>query len=381
MDVFIRRNDTRACTSPGFAISGAAVFLAIMIACGGEQRGTEKAVQESAATLTAAAASGGADLTGAGSTFAYPLYSKWAGDYDSKTGVKINYQSIGSGGGIRQFSEQTVDFGGTDAPMTDEEIAKATGGAVLHVPTAMGADVVMYNLSVVTQPLKMTPDVIADIYMGKITKWNDPRLTALNPGVALPNQDVVVVHRSDGSGTTYVWTDYLTTVNPDWATSVGRGKDVKWPVGIGGKGNEGVAGQVKQLPGAIGYVELAYAVQNASPVALIRNSAGQYVAPSVASITAAAAGVASGLSANTDYRISIINAPGHDAYPISSMTWVILYRNQSDPAKGKKLVDFLRWGLSDGQKLESALNYAPLPDAMLAPLRARLDLITYGAAH
>ena len=332
--------------------------------------------------LAGTAAAQTVQINGAGATFPYPIYSKWFSEYNKiHPDVEINYQSIGSGGGIRQFAEQTVDFGGTDAPMTDEELAKAKGGAVLHVPTAMGADVVIYNLPGVTQPLKMTPDVIADIYLGKLTKWNDQRLAALNPGVTLPSQDIIVVHRSDGSGTTYVWTDYLTTVSPEWAKQVGRAKDVKWPVGLGGKGNEGVAGQVKQLAGAIGYVELAYAVQNAASVALVRNAAGQYVAPSVTSITAAAAGVANGLPANTDYRISIINAPGHDAYPISSMTWIILYRKQTDAVKGKKLVDFLRWGLSAGQKLEPALDYAPLPDAMLAPLRARVGSVTIAAAH
>jgi len=219
--------------------------------------------------------------------------------------------------------------------------------------------------------------------IGSFTRSNGrtQRLAALNPGVTLPSQDIIVVHRSDGSGTTYVWTDYLTTVSPEWAKQVGRAKDVKWPVGLGGKGNEGVAGQVKQLAGAIGYVELAYAVQNAASVALVPNAAGQCVASSVASITAAAAGVANGLPANTDYRISIINAPGHNAYPISSMTWIILYRKQTDAVKGKKLVDFLRWGLSDGQKLEPALDYAPLPDAMLAPLRARVDSVTIAGAQ
>ena len=280
-------------------LSSVALFIVLLSACGGAKNDNATGSQGATTSESVAAASDGADVTGAGSTFAFPLYSKWAGDYAAKAGTKINYQSIGSGNGIRQFSEQTVDFGGTDAPMTDEEISRAKGGPVLHVPTAMGADAVVYNLPAVAQRLKMTPDVIADIYLGKITKWNDQRLATLNGGVTLPNQDIVVVHRSDDSGTTYVWTDYLTTVSPAWAKSVGRGKDVKWPVGIGSKGNEGVAGQVKQLPGAIGYVELAYAVRDASSVALIRNASGQFVAPSVASITAAAAGVANGLAANT----------------------------------------------------------------------------------
>lgn len=324
---------------------------------------------------------GGSDLTGAGSTFAYPLYSKWASDYAAKTGVKINYQSTGSGGGIRQLSEQTVDFGGSDAPMTDAEIAKAKGGSLLHVPTALGADVITYNLPTVKVPLNMTGDVIARIFLGQIAKWNDRAITSLNPSVALPAQDILVVHRSDGSGTTYVFTDYLTAVSPVWAKGPGRGKEVPWPVGLGGKGNEGVTGQVKQAPGAIGYVELAYARKNELPVAAVRNAAGNFIAPSVQSITAAAAGVAEKLPANTDYRISIVNAPGADAYPISSFTWILLYQNQRDATKGKSLVDFLRWGLTDGQELEAALDYAPLPSALTGPLIKRLDTISIGSGR
>ena len=318
------------------------------------------------------------DLTGAGSTFAYPLYSRWASDYAAKTGVKVNYQSIGSGGGIRQFSEMTVDFGATDGPMSDDELSKAKGGAVLHVPVAMGADVLVYNLPGVTNALKTSPDVIADIFLGRITKWNDRRIAALNRGVALPAKDILVVHRSDGSGTTYIWTDYLTAVSPAWANSVGKGKDVKWPVGLGAKGNEGVAGQVKQLPGSVGYVELAYARQNKLSYALIRNAAGQFVAPTIASVTAAAAAVAKGLPANTDYRVSIINAPGKDAYPVSSMTWALIYVAQTDAVKGRNLLDFLRYGLADGQQSAQSLDYAPLPKPMLAQLAKRLSAVTFG---
>jgi phosphate transport system substrate-binding protein len=326
------------------------------------------------AVLAAVASVGGAqELTGAGSTFAYPLYSRWASDYAAKTGVRVNYQSIGSGGGIRQFSEMTVDFGGTDAPMTDDEISKAKGGPVLHIPVAMGADVIVYNLPSVTKELRMSPAVIADIFLGKVTKWNDKGLAALNPGVALPNDDILVVHRSDGSGTTYIWTDYLTAVSPAWAAQVGKGKDVKWPVGLGGKGNEGVAGQVKQLPGSIGYVELAYARQNHLAYALVQNSSGNFVAPTIASVTAAAAGVAKGLPANTDFRVSIINAPGKDAYPISSMTWALVYARQADGVKGKNLVSFLRYGIAQaGQAAAEQLDYAPLPRNVVKMLEKRL---------
>ena len=320
----------------------------------------------------------GADLAGAGSTFAYPLYSKWATVYASKTGVGVTYESIGSGDGIRRFSDQTIDFGGTDGPMTDAELANAKGGAVLHIPTAMGAVVVTYNVPGVTVPLRFSPDVLADIFLGTITKWNDPRLGDLNPSAKLPDQDVLVVHRSDGSGTTFVWTDYLSAVSPEWAKAPGRGKAVAWPVGVGERGNDGVAGQVKQTPGTIGYVELAYARQIGSPVGIVRNAAGTYVQASVESIASAAAGVAEKLPPGTDYRVSIVDAPGADAYPIASFTWILVYKNQRDATKGRNLVDFLRWALNDGQQLEPALGYAPLPASRLAPLRARLDSIQLG---
>ncbi len=229
------------------------------------------------------------DLTGAGATFPYPIYSKWFSDYAQRTGVKINYQSIGSGGGIRQLSEQTVDFGASDSPMSDQELANAKGGPVLHFPTVMGAVVITYNVPGVNRPLNFTGDVIADIFSGKITKWNDARIVAQNRGVTLPNSDILIVHRSDGSGTTYIFSDYLTAVSPSWSGTLGKGKEIKWPVGLGGKGNEGVAGQVKQSPGSIGYVELAYAKQNKLPYANVRNAAGRYVTPSIASVTKSAA--------------------------------------------------------------------------------------------
>jgi len=337
------------------------------------------AVALSASALHAAfAPAQSVDLTGAGATFPYPIYSKWFADYARQTGIKINYQSIGSGGGIRQLSEQTVDFGAADSPMSDDELAKAKGGRVLHFPTVMGAVVITYNLPGVSRPLNLSGDVIADIFNGKITKWNDARIVAQNRGVSLPNSDVLVVHRTDGSGTTYIFSDYLSAVSPSWSTTLGRGKEIKWPVGLGGKGNEGVAGQVKQIRGAIGYVELAYAKQNKLPYAKVRNAAGVFVTPTIASVTAAAAGMR--LPQNTDYRVSIVNAPGKDSYPISSMTWLLVYKNQLDRTKGQKLVDFLRWAYTSGEKAAESLDYAPLPPALRARLEKRLATINIGAA-
>jgi phosphate transport system substrate-binding protein len=334
----------------------------------------------SSTASSTASSGGGADLTGAGATFPYPIYSKWFSDYANATGIKINYQSIGSGGGVRQISEQTVDFGASDGPMSDEELAKAKGGPILHIPTVLGADVITYNVPGVTAVLKLTPSVIADIFMGRIKKWNDTRLASLNPGVTLPNQDILVVHRSDGSGTTYIFTDYLDKVSPAWHTSVGKGKEVKWPVGLGGKGNEGVSGQVKQTPGAVGYVELAYAKQNNLPAALVRNKAGQYVGASVPAVTAAAAGVAQSLPANTDYRISIVDAPGAQSYPISSFTWLLIYQHQKDAVKGKKLVDFLNWAMTEGEKSAPTLDYAPLPTEMVTTVKAKIATIDLAGA-
>jgi phosphate transport system substrate-binding protein len=347
-----------------------AALVLFAVACA---KGNEN--QSATASSTSSSSGQSVDLTGAGATFPYPMYSKWFAEYAKVTGVRINYQSIGSGGGIRQLSEQTVDFGASDSPMSDEEMSKAKGGPVVHIPTVLGADVVTYNLPGVTTPLRFTPEVIAAIFMGRIKKWNDSRLASLNTGVALPNQDILVVHRSDGSGTTYIFTDYLTTAVPAWKASVGKGKEVKWPVGLGGKGNEGVAGQVKQTPGSIGYVELAYAKQNNLPVAAIRNKSGQFVAASVAAVTAAAAGAAAALPPNTDYRISIVDAPGADSYPISSFTWILVYQKQQDPVKGKKLVDFLNWALTDGEKMAGPLDYAPLPSKMSASVREKLKTI------
>ena len=336
------------------------------------------------ALLTTAVASGiaaaqGIELTGAGSSFAYPIYSKWAAEYVQKAGVKVNYQSIGSSGGIRQLSEGTVDFGASDGPMTDEQISKAKGGPILHIPTVLGAVAITYNLAEVKRPLKLTGEVLAGIYLGKITKWNDRQIASLNPGLELPNQDIVVVHRSDGSGTTFIFTDYLSAVSSAWASGPGKAQSINWPVGLGGKGSEGVTGQVKQVPGAIGYVELSYAKQNHLPVALVRNAAGQWVAPTIEGVTAAAAGAVAKLPPNTDYRISIVNAPGKTAYPISSFTWILIYKNPSNPAKAKALVDFIRWGLHDGEQFASSLDYAPLPPVMVRMLDKQLDQVNVAA--
>jgi phosphate transport system substrate-binding protein len=352
-----------------FFVNGRALLalaLGAMAACGGEKR-------EPSST-----SGGGTDLTGAGATFPYPIYSKWFADYAAQKGVKINYQSIGSGGGIRQLSEGTVDFGASDAPMSDAELAQAKG-PVLHFPTVIGAVVITYNLPGVAQPLKLTGDVVAAIYQGRITKWNDSRIAALNPGVTFPTSDVLVVHRSDGSGTTYIFSDYLSSVSPSWAKAPGKGKELAWPVGIGAKGNEGVSGQVKQTPGAIGYVELAYAKQNNLPAAALKNVAGEFVTPSIESATKAAAGAAEQLPANTDYRISIVNAPGAGAYPIASFTWLLVYQQQRDAVKGEKLKGFLHWYLTEGEQSAATLDYAPLPDNMVTRLQARVDSVHVSA--
>jgi phosphate transport system substrate-binding protein len=349
------------------------VAAASVVACGDSSG--RSSTDTAAAAGGSAQSSSGAALTGAGATFPAPLYSKWFDSYATKTGVKINYQSIGSGGGIRQLSEQTVDFGASDAPMSDAELARAKGGPVLHIPTVLGAVVIIYNLPQVSTGLKLSGDVVAAIFQGQITKWNDPRIASLNAGVTLPATDILVVHRSDGSGTTYVFSDYLASVSPAWATKPGKGKELQWPVGLGGKGNEGVTGQVKQTPGAIGYAELAYATQNKLPMASIRNAEGEFVAPAIESITAAAAGAAGKLPPGTDYRVSIVNAPGKGVYPISSFTWILAYQKQADAEKGKKLKDFLVWALSEGQGMAAGLDYAPLPDAVRTALAAKVASI------
>jgi phosphate transport system substrate-binding protein len=301
-------------------------------------------------------------LNGAGATFPYPMYSKWFSEYHKlHPDIQINYQSIGSGGGIRQVINGTVDFGASDGPMTDEMLKEAKT-KILHMPTVLGADVPAYNIPGVTAELKFTPEALAGIFLGKITKWNDKALTGVNPGVNLPDRDIIVVHRSDGSGTTYIWTDYLSKISPEWQSQVGKGTSVKWPIGLGGKGNEGVAGSIRQLQGSIGYVELIYAVQNNIPYGSVKNAAGNFVKASLESVTAAAA---SSPKMPADFRVSITNAPGKDAYPISSFTWLLIPAQSKDPAKGKILADFLNWMVTDGQKMTAALSYAPLPEGVV----------------
>ncbi len=312
-------------------------------------------------------------VNGAGATFPYPIYSKWFDRFAKvDPAVRFNYQSIGSGGGIRQIIERTVDFGASDGPMTDEQLRKAPA-ALLHIPTVLGAVAATYNVPG-SPKLHFPPDVLADIFLGKITRWDDARIKAANPGVTLAAQPILVVHRSDGSGTTYIWTDYLSKVSAEWRQKVGRGTSVKWPTGLGGKGNEGVAGQIKNTPGALGYVELAYAITNHLPVASIRNRAGKLVEPTIASTTAAAASAAKTMPA--DFRVSITDAPGADAYPIASFTWLLVYREQSDAVKGQALVKFLRWAVHDGQALAPELLYAPLPAEVVKQVNAKIGEIT-----
>jgi phosphate transport system substrate-binding protein len=315
-------------------------------------------------------------LTGAGATFPYPIYSKWVLEYATvRPNMQINYQSIGSGGGIRQFTDHTVDFGATDGPMADSQIT-AVGGNVLHIPTVLGAVVPIYEVPGVTQQLRFTPDVLAGVFLGQITRWNDSRITAANPGVPLPERDIVVVHRSDGSGTTYIFTDYLSKVSPDWAGRVGKGTAVNWPAGLGGRGNEGVASTVRGTPGAIGYVELIYAVQNRIPFGTVRNHAGQFVAASLASTTAAAASAT--FTADTDFRVSITDAAGDAAYPIASFTWLLIPRQISDPVKARALLEFIWWATHDGQRFAEALSYASLPGPVVGLIEARLRSVTAG---
>jgi phosphate transport system substrate-binding protein len=309
-------------------------------------------------------------INGAGATFPYPIYSKWFDEYTKvDPSVRFNYQSIGSGGGQKQIMAQTVDFGASDGPMSDENLAKAPG-KLLHIPTVAGAVVISYNLPG-NPALTFDGDTIADMYLGKIKKWNDPKIAALNPGVKLPDNDVVVVHRSDGSGTTFIFTDYLSKVSPEWKQKVGNNTSVKWPTGLGAKGNEGVSGQVKQVPGAVGYVELIYALQNKMDFAQLKNAAGKVVKPSLESVTAAL----STAEIPDDFRFSMTNAPGPDAYPISGATWLLVYQQQKDPSKGKKLIEFLKWAMSKGEGMAKALDYAPLPDSVQQRVLKRIDEI------
>lgn len=317
-------------------------------------------------------------LNGAGATFPNIIYQTWILTYNQKfDNVEINYQSIGSGGGIRQFSDKTVDFGGTDAPMTDSAIATIEGN-VYHLPTVLGAVVPTYNLPGVTQALRFSPEVLADIFLGKITKWNDARIASDNPGVTLPNQDVIVVHRSDGSGTSFVWTDYLSKVSSEWLQKVGRGTSVNWPVGLGGRGNEGVTATVRQTPGAIGYVELGYALINKMAFGTVRNKSGNWITPSIESVTAAASGAMGEMGPNTDFRVSLTDSPGAQAYPIASFTWLLVRKQYPDASKARELVKFIWWSVTEGQAKAPTLGYAPLPKEMLPWVQARLKTISGG---
>ncbi|HLC21415.1 MAG TPA: phosphate ABC transporter substrate-binding protein PstS [Candidatus Methylomirabilis sp.] len=313
-------------------------------------------------------------MNGAGATFPYPLYSKWFDEYAKlDQSARFNYQSIGSGGGIRQIIARTVDFGATDGPMTDEQLKQARG-ELFHVPMVMGAVVATYNLPG-SPKLRFAPELLADIFLGKVTKWNDPRIAALNSEVSLPNQPIIVVHRSDGSGTTYIWVDYLFKVSKEWETKVGRGTSVNWPVGLGGKGNEGVAGQVKGMPGALGYVELAYAVTNKLPIAAIRNRSGKFVEPSIESTTAAAAAAAREMP--SDFRVSLTDAPGDHAYTVAGFTWILVYKEQADEVRGRAMARFLNWAIHDGQKYAPSLLYAPLPPQVVKLVDAKIKQITH----
>jgi phosphate transport system substrate-binding protein len=317
-------------------------------------------------------------LNGAGATFPYVIYSKWFDVYHTKTGIEFNYQSIGSGGGIKQVIEGTVDFGATDGPMTPDQLKDAAtkqGTDVLHIPTVMGAVVVTYNVPEIGAGLKLTPAVLASIFLGEITKWNDSKILELNAGKLLPDQQIIVAHRSDGSGTSFIFTDYLTKVSKEWEAKVGKGTSVNWPVGLGGKGNEGVTGLVKQSPGSIGYVELAYAVKNNLPYAWMKNKSGTFVEPTLESVTAAAASSAKNLP--DDLRVSITDADGKNSYPISGFTWLLVYKHMKDKEKGEALVKFLRWAMGEGQSYAKNLLYAPLPKEVVKRCEVKIGQIQY----
>ena len=317
-------------------------------------------------------------LNGAGATFPNIIYQTWVLTYNQKfDNIEINYQSIGSGGGIRQFSDKTVDFGGTDAPMTDSAIA-AIQGNVLHIPTVLGAVVPIYNLAGLSASLKFTPDILADLFLGKITTWNDPRIASVNAGVKLPNQDIIIVHRSDGSGTTFVWVDYLSKVSAEWAQKVGKGTSVNWPVGLGGRGNEGVSATVGQTPGAIGYAELGYALINKMSFGQVQNKAGNFITPTIESVTAAAAGAMADMGPTTDFRVSLTNSPGAQAYPISSFTWLLLRKDYPDATKARELAKFVWNCVTQGQAQAPKLGYAPLPTQLQPWIQTRLKSITAG---
>jgi phosphate transport system substrate-binding protein len=324
------------------------------------------------AAFTATVASAQILINGAGATFPQPIYTKWFDEYAKvDPNVRFNYQGIGSGGGQKQILSETVDFGASDGPMSNENLAKAPR-TLWHIPTVAGAVVVSYNLPG-NPTIKLDGPTLAGIFLGKITKWSDPAIMSQNAGVAGLTGDILVVHRSDGSGTSYIFTDYLSSVSPEWASTVGKNTAVSWPVGLGGKGNAGVAGQIKQSPGAIGYVELVYARQNKLPFADLKNASGAYITPSIESVTAALASA----TVPDDFRFSMVNAPGAAAYPISGTTWLLVYEQQKDPVKGRKLVEFLKWAYTEGEKMAATLDYAPLPAAVQERVLARVNAIKY----
>ena len=333
--------------------------MALMAGCAPKSEQPASSSAGASSTLT---------INGAGATFPYPIYSKWFDEYHTAhPNVQINYQSIGSGGGIKQLSAQTVFFGASDMPMTDEQL-KSAPGPILEFPTVLGAVVPVYNLPAIRQPLHFSGPLLADIFLGKVKKWNDPALAAINPGVALPATDIIVVHRSEGSGTTFIWCDFLSKTSPEWKQKVGASTAVQWPAGVGGKGNEGVSGLVKQTPGAIGYVELIYAMQNSIRYGAVKNKAGEFVLATLDSVTAAAANV----TMPDDFRVSITDADGKDAYPIASFTWLLLYAHPTDATRNATMHDFLKWALTEGQKGAQALRYAPLPKAVVEKELAKL---------
>ena len=353
-------------------LPGALGLFVVLAACGGGDN-----PPPNARTAQQQGDGGGkVTLTGAGATFPAPIYSKWFSDYGQAHPVQVNYQSIGSGGGIQQVTAGTVDFGASDAPMTAEEAGKVPG--ILQLPTVLGAVTVTYNVPGLTAPLKLSGPALAAIFLGKVTKWNDAAIAADNPGVTLPATNIAVVHRSDGSGTTFVFTDYLAQVSPEWKSSVGNGKSVNWPTGLGAKGNEGVAGAVKQTAGSIGYVELAYAMQNQLAMASLKNQAGQFVAPSVDATAAAAAGVADRVTSG-DYRVSLVNAPGAATYPISTWTYLLVPPHWQDCGKAQAFVDLVGWALTQGGDAARQLDYAPLPDQVRTGVMQKLGTVTCGA--
>jgi phosphate transport system substrate-binding protein len=307
-------------------------------------------------------------INGAGASFPYPIYTKWFDVYQqSNAGVQFNYQSIGSGGGIKQITAQTVDFGASDGPMTDKQLSEAPG-RLFHIPTVMGAVVVTYNIEGVAKGLKLSPGVLAGIFLGSIDKWNDKLIVAENPGLRLPDMPIVVVHRSDGSGTTFIFVNYLNSISMDWQLKIGKGTSVNWPVGLGGKGNEGVTGLVKQTPGSIGYVELSYAVKNNLAYAFLKNKSGNFIEPTLESTSKAA----EGMEIPSDFRVSIVNSPNPQAYPIAGFTWLLIYKNMDNKIKAKAIVDFIRWAVHDGQKYAPELFYAPLPASVVEMIDKKL---------